>query len=60
MLVVSRERQIYQDDLFSSFHRYVGPGDCLVLNDTRVFPARLHGRRNTPREPNLKCFLCER
>src|SRR6185436_13771720 len=23
----------------------VGPGDCLVLNDTRVFPSRLYGRR---------------
>jgi len=34
-------------------HRYVrdlpdvlGPGDCLVLNDTRVVPARLVGRRS--------------
>jgi S-adenosylmethionine:tRNA ribosyltransferase-isomerase len=46
MLVVSRERQSFHDDWFRNFSRYVGPGDCLILNDTRVFPARLHGRRN--------------
>jgi len=46
MLVVSRETQSFRDDWFRNFSRYVRPGDCLILNDTRVFPARLHGRRN--------------
>jgi len=45
MLVVSRERQRFHDDEFQNFYRYVRPGDCLVLNNTRVFPARLHGQR---------------
>lgn len=45
MLVVSREEQSFRDDWFTNFASYVGPGDCLVLNSTRVFPARLHGRR---------------
>ena len=26
---------------------YLRPGDCLVLNDSRVMPARLYGSRNT-------------
>lgn len=45
MLVVSRERQRFHDDEFRNFHRYLRAGDCLVLNNTRVFPARLHGVR---------------
>lgn len=47
MLVVSREAGTFSDDAFSAFPRYLRPGDCLVLNDTRVFPARLHGVRDT-------------
>ncbi len=45
MLVVSRETQSWRDDVFANFHTYLRPGDCLVLNNTRVFPARLHGHR---------------
>ena len=47
MLVVSRKEQWLRDDHFANFASYVGPGDCLVLNSTRVFPARLRGRRPT-------------
>lgn len=46
MLVVSREKNSFRDDEFRNFPSYLRPGDCLVLNDTRVFPARLHGTRN--------------
>lgn len=45
MLVVSREKQSFHDDIFQNFPAYIRPGDCLVLNNTRVFPARLHGHR---------------
>ena len=45
MLVVSREKRCFKDDEFKNFYKYIRPGDCLVLNDTRVFPARLHGKR---------------
>ena len=33
-------------DTFASFPRLLAPGDVLVLNDTRVIPARLFGRRS--------------
>lgn len=46
MLVVSRENNSFCDDEFRNFSKYLRPDDCLVLNDTRVFPARLHGTRN--------------
>ena len=57
MLVVSRHKQTFQDDAFVNFHKYVRPGDCLVLNDTRVFPARLHGRRNSDAGADVEVFL---
>jgi S-adenosylmethionine:tRNA ribosyltransferase-isomerase len=45
MLVLSRAKRRFEDDVFANFYRFVRPGDCLVLNDTRVFPARLHGTK---------------
>jgi S-adenosylmethionine:tRNA ribosyltransferase-isomerase len=59
MLVVSRSRNTFHDDVFSNFSRYIRPGDCLVLNNTRVFPARLHGTRNTAAGARLEVFLLE-
>jgi S-adenosylmethionine:tRNA ribosyltransferase-isomerase len=57
MLVVSREKQSFHDDLFRNFNQYIHPGDCLVLNDSRVFPARLHGRRHTSSGAEIEVFL---
>ena len=57
MLVVSREKQSFHDDEFRNFPRYMRPADCLVLNDTRVYPARLHGRRNNAQGAALEIFL---
>jgi len=37
----------------------VGPGDLLVVNDTRVFPARLLGRR-VPSGGSVECLLVAR
>jgi len=57
MLVVSREKQSFHDDLFRNFNEYIRPGDCLVLNNSRVFPARLHGRRHTNSGAEIEVFL---
>jgi S-adenosylmethionine:tRNA ribosyltransferase-isomerase len=35
----------WEDRQFRDFPSFLGPGDCLVLNDSRVFPARLYGHR---------------
>jgi S-adenosylmethionine:tRNA ribosyltransferase-isomerase len=43
--------------MFTNFPRYLRPGDCLVLNDTRVFPARLHGRRNSNTGAEIEVLL---
>jgi S-adenosylmethionine:tRNA ribosyltransferase-isomerase len=45
MLVVYRAENRWEDRLFREFPSFVRPGDCLVLNDSRVFPARLFGHR---------------
>ncbi len=45
MLVVDRARGTWDDRMFRDFPSYVHEGDCLVLNDSKVFPSRLFGRR---------------
>ena len=45
MLVVYRREGRWEDRQFREFPHFLGPGDCLVLNDSRVFPARLFGHR---------------
>lgn len=45
MLVISRAGRSWRDGSFSEFTSEVRGGDVVVLNNTRVFPARLVGRR---------------
>jgi S-adenosylmethionine:tRNA ribosyltransferase-isomerase len=45
MLVVHRAENRWEDRVFRDFPAYLHDGDCLVLNDSRVFPARLYGTR---------------
>jgi S-adenosylmethionine:tRNA ribosyltransferase-isomerase len=45
MLVLDRSTQTWQDSAFREFPTRVRPGDCLVINNTRVFPSRLLGQR---------------
>jgi S-adenosylmethionine:tRNA ribosyltransferase-isomerase len=45
LMVVHRAAQSWQHHTFSELPDILHPHDFLVLNDTRVFPARLHGRK---------------
>ncbi len=45
MLVLDRAKQRFEDRSFSDLPNLLDRGDLLVLNNTRVFPARLLGRR---------------
>jgi S-adenosylmethionine:tRNA ribosyltransferase-isomerase len=45
MLVVDRKAGTFEDRSFREFPSLLQPGDCLVLNDSRVFPSRLYGHR---------------
>ena len=43
LLVLDKNTGKYKDDSFKNIKAYLREGDCLVLNDTRVIPARLYG-----------------
>lgn len=45
MLVLYRREQRWEDRAFRELPRFLQPGDCLVVNDSRVFPSRLFGHR---------------
>ena len=45
MLVMDRATGAFHDDFFSRFGENLRPGDLLVLNDSRVIPARLYAHR---------------
>jgi S-adenosylmethionine:tRNA ribosyltransferase-isomerase len=56
MLVVEREGSNWHDSQFAELPSYVRAGDVLVINNTRVFPARLVGRRE-PTGGRVELFL---
>ncbi len=45
LMVVDKETGIIEHRIFKDIIEYLNPGDCLVLNDTRVIPARLLGEK---------------
>jgi S-adenosylmethionine:tRNA ribosyltransferase-isomerase len=49
MLHLERASGQYSDRAFRDFPELLRPGDLIVLNNTRVFPARLYGRRQGSR-----------
>lgn len=64
MLRLTRNTGQYQDGKFADLYSLLRPSDLLVLNNSRVFPARLFGRRAglrsqplSPRNPASRDFL---
>lgn len=45
MLVLDRGSGSWEDRKFRDLPQFVRSGDCLVINDTRVTPSRLYGRK---------------
>ena len=50
MMVINRATGELRDSKFSEFPALLNEGDLLVLNDSRVIPARLYARRTLRRE----------
>jgi S-adenosylmethionine:tRNA ribosyltransferase-isomerase len=50
MLVMNRATGDLRDATFAEFPSLLSPGDLLVLNNTRVIPARLYARRTLLRD----------
>jgi S-adenosylmethionine:tRNA ribosyltransferase-isomerase len=57
LMVVDCKENTRHHKRFSDISQLIGPEDMLVVNDTRVFPARLHGRKQTGGKVEL--FLLE-
>ena len=45
LLVANKNTESISHKHFRDIKEYLKAGDCLVINDTRVLPARLHGER---------------
>jgi S-adenosylmethionine:tRNA ribosyltransferase-isomerase len=64
MLHLTRASGKWRDRTFREFPDLLRPGDVLVVNNTRVFPARLYGHRSgeraqplSPQNPAARNFL---
>ena len=47
LMVLDRKKQTIENKVFKDVIDYLNPGDCLVINDTKVIPARLYGEKST-------------
>jgi S-adenosylmethionine:tRNA ribosyltransferase-isomerase len=45
LMVVDRKTGKIKHELFKDILKYFGEGDVMILNDTKVFPARLYGNK---------------
>ncbi|MCK5075887.1 MAG: S-adenosylmethionine:tRNA ribosyltransferase-isomerase, partial [Calditrichia bacterium] len=46
LMVLDKENRVIKDNLFKQIINYIKPGDTIIANNTKVFPARLHGRKD--------------
>src|SRR5215471_1904817 len=59
LMVVDRGARSWRESTIGGLPQVLEAGDVLVVNDTRVFPARLIGRRD-PSGGGVECLLIER
>ena len=45
LMVIDRNKKTISHEVFADIHKFFNQGDCLVYNNTKVFPARLKGRK---------------
>ncbi len=56
LMVLNRNENSNREMMFREVDQLLEPGDCLVFNDTRVFPARLRGHKDKT-EAEIEVFL---
>ncbi len=56
LMVIHRATRTIEHRTFSDLTDYMNAGDCLVFNDTKVFPARLTGKKEKT-EADIEVFL---
>lgn len=58
LMVLDRKSRTIEHKVFEDIEDYIQKGDCLVLNNTKVMPARLFGRRDSGGK--VEIFLLEK
>ena len=58
LMLLDRENNKYEHKVFKDIIDYLKPGDCLVINNTKVLPARLYGKKDTG--ANVEFLLLKR
>ena len=58
MILDRKEQTIDSSKIFSNVIDYLNEGDCLVINNTKVIPARLYGKKETG--ANVEFLLLKR
>ena len=56
MMVLDRDKQTIEDSKFKSIVNYFKEGDVLVVNESKIFPARLYGTKEKTRA-KIEVFL---
>ncbi len=56
LMVLNREKQAIEQHVFKDIVDYFQKGDCLVINETKVFPARLMGTKDKT-DAQVEIFL---
>ena len=59
LMVLDKETGEFRDRHFTDIKEYLRKGDCLVINDTRVIPARLFGHR-PGKDEKIEVLLLQR
>jgi len=58
LMVLNREDESIKHETFADLHKYVNEGDVIIYNNTKVFPARLRGKKKK-RKQISKSFCLE-
>ncbi len=56
LMVINRAEKKITHEKFSDIHKYFNKGDCMVYNNTKVFPARLKGKKEKT-DASIEVFL---
>ncbi len=58
LMVLNRNKKSIEHKIFTDIIDYINEGDCLVINETKVIPARLYGKKTTG--ANVEFLLLKR
>lgn len=56
LMVLNRDEKTIEHKKFSDIHEYINEGDVVIYNNTKVFPARLKGKKEKT-EADIEVFL---